>query len=97
MRTARAASAPVLRREIESPLASTALLAKSAARLQSMGYAPPILKPANACNFFLSVNGLRRKVVFEKGRFMLPEEHGQTLDQGEMLDLLASSPERFSA
>ena len=96
MRTARAASAPVLRREIESPLASTALLAKSAARLQSMGYAPPIMKAANACNFFLSVNGLRRKVVFEKGRFMLPEEHGQTLEQGEMLDLLAASPERFS-
>jgi bacillithiol biosynthesis cysteine-adding enzyme BshC len=96
MRTARVAAAPVLRREIEAPLASTALLAKSALRLESLGYAPPILKAASACNFFLMVNGRRRKVVFEKGRFMLPEEDGQTLSQEEMLALLDTAPERFS-
>ncbi len=96
MRTARVAAAPVLRREIEAPLASTALLIKGARRLESLGYAPPILKTANACNFFLSVNGRRRKVVFVKGRFMLPEENGQTFEAGEMLALLETAPERFS-
>jgi len=96
MRTARVAAMPVLRREIESPLACTALLEKSAHRLESLGYAPPILKAANACNFFLMVNGRRRKVVYEKGRFMLPEEDGQTFAQEEMLALLETAPERFS-
>ncbi len=96
MRTARVAAMPVLRSEIESPLACTALLEKSAHRLESLGYTPPILKAANACNFFLMVNGRRRKVVFERGRFMLPEEDGQTLSQEEMLALLETAPERFS-
>jgi bacillithiol biosynthesis cysteine-adding enzyme BshC len=96
MRTARVAAAPVIRREIEAPLASTALLAKSAKRLESLGYAPPILKAASACNFFLNVNGRRRKVVFEKGRFMLPEEDCHILAQEEMLALLDAAPERFS-
>ncbi len=96
MRTARVAAAPVLRREIESPLAVTALLGKSARHLESLGYAPPILKAANACNFFLMVDGRRRKVVFEKGRFMLPEEGGLSFAREEMLALLESAPERFS-
>ena len=96
MRTARVASMPLMRREIESPLATTALLEKSAHRLESLGYAPPILKAANACNFFLMVNGRRRKVVFTKGRFMLPEEDGQTFAQEELLALLETAPERFS-
>lgn len=96
MRTARVAAAPVLRREIEAPLASTALLIKRARRLEALGYAPPILKSANACNFFLDVNGRRRKVVFVKGRFMLPEEDGQTIAPEEMLAVLETAPERFS-
>ena len=96
MRTARVAAAPIMRREIEEPLASTALLIKSARRLEALGYAPPILKTANACNFFLSVNGRRRKVVFVRGRFMLPEEDGQTVAPEDMVALLEAAPERFS-
>ncbi len=93
---ARALAAPVLRRELEAPLASTALVTETGARLSALGHPPLIARADRACNFFLLVDGRRRKAQYDGGRFLLPEEEGRSHSQAELLALLDADPERFS-
>src|SRR5690606_27894596 len=86
---------PVLLREIEEPLRSTALLNGAGARLQELGYPPQVTKGDRECNFFLLVGDRRCKVVYDGGAFVLPET-GQRFTVESLRDLAASEPERFS-
>lgn len=94
-RAARLTAIPVLRREIMHPLASTALLREQGLRIAALGHTPPIQRDDDACNFFLEVDGRRRKVLYQKQRFVIPED-SLSYDAGEMLELLEIAPERFS-
>lgn len=92
---ARASSAAVLEREIAEPLRSTALLNEAGNQLSRIGFPPQVTKGETECNFFLEVGTQRRKVLFEKKRFVIPEEE-LTYTGDDMLALLNESPERFS-
>ncbi|HPU97461.1 MAG TPA: bacillithiol biosynthesis cysteine-adding enzyme BshC [Candidatus Hydrogenedentes bacterium] len=96
MRVAREAARSVIRREIEMPGVTGRLLSESAARVRALGFTPAIVRPADACNFFLFENGRRRRVVHTKQGFVLPEEHGKRYAAEELLDLLEEDPTRFS-
>ncbi len=96
MQTARAAGARVIRGEIESPLETTRLLAEAGEGMRAAGLEPAIVRAEDACNFFLMVGGRRRKVLYRRGRFELPEEEGLSYGQAELLELLAAEPGRFS-
>lgn len=92
---ARAAGASVIAREIAEPLRSTALLNEVGNRLARIGFPPQVTKGETECNFFLEVGARRRKVLFEKMRFVIPEEE-LTYTSEEMLAQLSESPGRFS-
>lgn len=92
---ARLLAVPILKKEIENPLASTRLVNQAGAQLFELGFPQQIEKADNECNFFLEVDGKRRKVLFEQERYRLPEE-GLKYSVEEMLTLLRDSPERFS-
>lgn len=93
--SARRASLPVLRREIQCPLESTRLLVESGKQLAALGFDVPIKKDAASCNFFVEEDGRRRKVLYSNGRYIL---HGveRIWSVDEMLALLESEPRRFS-
>lgn len=93
---ARRIAAPVLAREIASPLAGTTRLREAARQLEALGFAPQLVKAGHECNFFVEIDGRRRKVVFEKGVFLAPENQ-LSWTPAQMTALLESSPDRFSA
>ncbi len=92
---ARVAARPVLEHEIRHPLASTALLNGAGAQLERFGFARQIVKGDTEANFFLEAGGRRRKVLFENGRYVLPEED-TAYSTDDMLTLLGEEPGRFS-
>ena len=91
----RSLSRPVLRKEIEQPLESTRLLNEAGRRIAALGYQPQLIKGADECNFFLEVNGRRRKVLYKDGAFVAPEER-LTYAKDALLELLEAHPDRFS-
>ncbi len=92
---ARRAARPVLEKEIREPLLSTRLANETGVRLRQLGYTPQVIKNETECGFFLEMGGLRRKVLYEQGRYHIPEEHiSCTMD--ELLTMLQAAPERFS-
>lgn len=93
---ARAAAMPVFEREIRQPLASTAQVNTGGAALAAAGYGAQVVKAEDACNFFLESRGMRCRVRFDGGQFILPDT-GETFSEAEMLALLARSPELFTA
>lgn len=88
-------AAPVLARELEEPLRSTALLNEAGARLQALGFTQQVVKAPDECNFFLFVNRRRCKVLFRDGLFVVPEE-SRRYEPGELRALLRDAPDRFS-
>lgn len=92
---ARRLASPILEREIHDPLTSTATLNKAGRELERLGFAPQVVKGANECSFFLETGGERRKVVFEKDRFVTPGDEC-TFSAEELLEILDRTPERFS-
>ena len=92
---ARRLAAGILEQEIRHPLESTRLLNQAGQDLEALGFSVQVRKGENECNFFLEMGERRRKVVFEEGRFYLPEED-ITCTQEEMLALLEGAPHRFS-
>lgn len=95
MPEARHASATVFEKEIEDPLKSTDLLNEAGTRLDRIGFPPQVLKGETECNFFLEMGDRRRKVLFEKDHFRLPEED-ICCSVDDIRTLLDASPERFS-
>ena len=92
---ARELAREALEPEIAEPLRNTRLINETGMRLEKLGFARQLAKSDNECNFFLQMGGRRRKVLFEKNRFHLPEE-GIECSVEDMLALLRTSPERFS-
>ncbi|MBN2308569.1 MAG: bacillithiol biosynthesis cysteine-adding enzyme BshC, partial [Candidatus Hydrogenedentes bacterium] len=92
---AREAAAPVLAREIAEPLAATRLLTEAGTRLEALGFPVQVAKAAHECCFFVEADGRRRKVVFDDGRYLLPED-GAAYTPAELLELLENAPARFS-
>jgi bacillithiol biosynthesis cysteine-adding enzyme BshC len=86
---------PVIGREIKSAPRSSALINKAGARLEETGYHQQIERKPDDVNFFLYAQGRRNKVRTRDGKFII-ERLGLEYDQTEMLDMLASEPERFS-
>ena len=92
---ARKASIPVLRKEIENPLHSTRLLIQEGEKLVLLGFKAPIQRNAGACNFFIEVEGHRRNVTYQQGKYLV-RGCGLSYTVDEMHALLDASPERFS-
>lgn len=91
----RALAATVLEQEIAEPLASTRVLQDTGARLKALGYPEQVTRKETECNFFLEVDGRRRKVLFEGGRYVVAGEKAR-YSVDEMLGLLREAPESFS-
>ena len=91
----RAISASIIQREIEEPLETTRLVNEAGDRLQRLGFSQQVRKAEQESCFFLEVEGRRRKVLWEAGRFRVPEE-GADFAQEALLALLREAPERFS-
>jgi bacillithiol biosynthesis cysteine-adding enzyme BshC len=91
----RTGAVPILRREIEHPLKTTALANEGGAALIAAGYEAQVEKGQDECSFFLEMGGRRRKVLYTDGRFHIPEEK-MSCTQEEMLTMLETSPERFT-
>lgn len=92
---ARRLAAVVIEREIREPLANTKLLNERALALERLDFPPQVVKGDSECNFFMEFDGLRRKVLYERGRFSIPEQETLYSEQ-EMLDHLHYEPTRFS-
>ncbi|NIA14579.1 MAG: bacillithiol biosynthesis cysteine-adding enzyme BshC [Nitrospiraceae bacterium] len=94
--SARKLAAPVFEHEITHPLESTMLLNEAGKRLRELDYAPQIEKGAIECGFFIEMGGRRRKVLFDKERYVIPTE-GIACTTSEMVAMLHAAPDRFSA
>lgn len=92
---ARRCAIPIIEKEIAAPLETTRLLNDTGHRLDGLGYPPQVMKGETECSFFLEVEERRRKVIFEGGRFVVPDED-KTFSADELQKLLHESPERFS-
>ncbi len=93
---ARRLATPVFERELAEPLRVTEAVNRAADALEAEGYAAQLRKNPNECAFFIEMGNRRRKVLYEDGRFFLPEESiGCT--RGELAAILKATPERFSA
>ncbi len=84
---------PVFRKAIEEPMEINRVVNFNWYKMKDLGYSPQIHKRMEICNFYLVLGGRRVRVVF-KGRFKVG---GHVFSKDEMLDLLESEPERFSA
>lgn len=93
--SARLAARDVLAEEIQHPLRSARLINDAGEALEALHYARQIEKDAADCSFFLERHSRRCKVTFQNGLFEVGAD-GQRVAQDEMLELLATEPERFS-
>lgn len=93
---ARRASVPVFEREIRNPLESTRRLNEGGARLEVAGYGAQVVKGDDACNFFVESRGMRCKVRYTGGEFLLPDT-GEHFSQAQLLDWLHRGPGQFTA
>jgi bacillithiol biosynthesis cysteine-adding enzyme BshC len=91
----RQAAAGIIEQEIGEPLASTRLLNEAGRALDKLGYPPQIVKNDNECSFFLEMGHRRRKVLFERDHFILPQED-VAYSREEMRAMLHAAPEHFS-
>lgn len=92
---AKGLAARVLAEEIKSPGATTEIIDRASRELERLGYPAQIEKKPNEAHFFLHVNGKRRKVLFERGAYHVPDEN-LSLSVSEMKDICSSEPERVS-
>jgi bacillithiol biosynthesis cysteine-adding enzyme BshC len=82
---------PLLRRELEEPLASTSLLTTQVHALRAAGIAPPLTKPPDRLNLFLHT-GQRTRLRLVDGQFWAGEV---PISREALLDRLDETPERF--
>ncbi|HEY3415331.1 MAG TPA: bacillithiol biosynthesis cysteine-adding enzyme BshC, partial [Armatimonadota bacterium] len=87
----RAQAAEVLRRELSSPLATTAAVNERAREIRRLGYHAMLTKPADLCNCYL-LGATRQRIAVQDGQFLVGEKPYR---ESELLALLAESPERF--
>ena len=82
-------------KEIANPTVLSRLVTEAGDKLRSLGFSAQIKKAEKECSFFLERNGFRRKVIFEKDEFFLPED-GERVSLATMKEWLGKSPESFS-
>jgi len=92
---ARYLAADIIEREIRDPLATTALLNEAGSALERLDFSAQIVKKESECSFFIENGGRRQKVLYEKGRFLTPEDESE-YSEADLLKRLAASPEVFS-
>lgn len=92
---ARRLAAEIIEKEIREPLATTALLNEAGSALERLDFPPQIVKKEMECCFFIEDGGRRKKVLYEKGRFVTPDDERE-YSETELLELLSTSPEQFS-
>ena len=92
---ARRLAAAIIEREIREPLTTTALLNEAGLALERLDFAPQIVKKETECCFFIEPNGRRQKVLYEKGRFITPDDERE-YSEADLLERLSASPEQFS-
>jgi len=92
---ARELAGEVLAEEILAPATTTGLLREATERLAAWGYRPQIEKKSNETHLFLYVNRKRRKVLFERNRYYVPDEN-LSFSAPEMERMCRCEPERFS-
>ena len=92
---ARRAAIPIIENAIRDPLACTRLLNETGRALETLGYTAQIVKGDTECAFFLECDGRRRKVLFDRDAFHLPEEDIR-FSQNDLLEILHETPARFS-
>lgn len=92
---ARELAADIIRKEIEQPLQSAQRVNAGGAALEALGFTAQVIKGANDCNFFLDVDGLRKKVTYEDNYFKAVDSPVR-FTQDELLIELEKNPSRFS-
>lgn len=92
---ARSLAAPVIARELDAPLDTTAHVNAAAAALRASGYEVQLEKSPEECSFFLFEAGRRCKVVYQDGGFLLPES-GARYSAAGLQQRLAGAPGDFS-
>ena len=92
---ARQLASEVLEAEIRSAGTTTRLINETSSKLAALGYVVQVEKKPNETHFFLYTNGRRRKVLFERNRYYVPDEN-ISFTQREMVDICLREPERFS-
>ena len=93
--SARRLAVPLFEKELEAPLTTTTLINETGQRLRKHDFAQQITKHPNECCFFLAMGDRRRKVLFENGVYILPEEKLH-FSAAEIHKLLQDDPSRFS-
>ena len=93
--SARELAAPIFEQELDNPLSTTALINETGQRLRKHDFAQQITKHPNECCFFLAMGDRRRKVLFENGVYVLPEENLH-FSASEIRKLLQDDPSRFT-
>ena len=92
---ARCLAAEIIEKEIRDPLATTALLNEAGRALERLDFAPQVVKKDTECCFFIEDGDRRKKVVYEKGRFITPDDD-RDYSEAELLEGLGASPERMA-
>ena len=86
---------PALRRELHSPLASSARIEAAALSLERRGYAPQLRRPAGASNLFLTGDDGQRRLLRVKSSDVFDTGAGQHT-RAELEALLEAAPQRLT-
>jgi bacillithiol biosynthesis cysteine-adding enzyme BshC len=92
---ARELAADIMRQEIEQPLESAKRVNAGGAALEALGFTAQVVKGETDCNFFLDVDGFRRKVTYQDNTFTAADSDFH-YTQDELLAELKANPARFS-
>lgn len=87
--------APILQREIESPLKSVEIVNSAGERLRSLGYESQIEKSDDSTCLFIEESGARRKLFFRDNNFEI-DGSDMKLSKSQLLETLQIAPWRFS-
>jgi len=92
---ARELAADIIRQEIELPLESAQRVNAGGAALDALGFTAQVVKGETDCNFFLDVEGFRRKVSYQDNAFTAADSDVRCT-KDELLAELEANPARFS-
>lgn len=84
---------PFFREEIRNPGRITEKVLEAGKNLRALGYSPAIQRKPHQLNFFLMLDGKRKRVLYQNGQFVVG---GKACGETELLTLLEEEPERFS-
>ena len=86
---------PIFQKNIQSPLKSMEIVNSAGQRVRSGGYESQIEKSWDSTCLFIEEDGVRRKLFFRDGRFII-DGSDATVEGEELLSVLQAEPWRFS-